>query len=86
MHEPVGLGRFLAVGTGTEKPEAAALCVFDTVIVAREGFGLQPPFGSDTFGVEGKTDNIEVISVVGRFLEHSRIFCFGTGENMKMYI
>lgn len=36
--------------------------------------------------IEGKTDNIEVISVVGRFLEHSRIFCFGTGENMKMYI
>lgn len=37
-------------------------------------------------GIEGKTDNIEVISVVGRFLEHSRIFCFGTDENMKMYI
>lgn len=37
-------------------------------------------------GIEGKTDNIEVISVVGRFLEHCRIFCFGTGENMKMYI
>ena len=37
-------------------------------------------------GIEGKTDNIEVINVVGRFLEHSRIFCFGTGEDMKMYI
>ena len=37
-------------------------------------------------GIKGKTDNIEIISVVGRFLEHSRIFCFGTGENMKMYI
>mgnify|MGYP000497200820 FL=1 len=37
-------------------------------------------------GIEGKTDNIEVISVVGRFLEHLVFFCFGTGENMKMYI
>ena len=37
-------------------------------------------------GIKGKTDNIEIISVVGRFLEHSRIFCFGTGEDMKMYI
>lgn len=37
-------------------------------------------------GIKDKTDNIEVISVVGRFLEHSRIFCFGTGDNMKMYI
>ena len=36
--------------------------------------------------VEGYTDNITIISVVGRFLEHSRIYRFGTGEEEKIYI
>ena len=37
-------------------------------------------------GVVGETDNIRIISVVGRFLEHSRIYIFGEGAETKHYI
>ena len=37
-------------------------------------------------GVKGYTENLHVTSIVGRYLEHPRIFLFGTGADQKIYI
>ncbi|MFB6157685.1 MAG: polyphosphate kinase 1 [Haloferacaceae archaeon] len=80
-----GAGRIVAKINALEDPDLiaelyrASMAGVDIDLVVRDVCRLRP-------GLEGVSETVDVYSVVGRFLEHSRVFYFGNGGDPEYYV
>ncbi len=87
------LRRYTQIGTGNYNETTSKLYTDFSLMTAAPGIGEDAALFFRNMGIcclvpgiPGETENIEVRSIVGRYLEHSRIYVFGKGSTEKMYI
>ncbi len=85
VHKEHGNGRLIFKMNALTDPDMVRLLYrasqagIDIDLIIRGMCSLRP-------GISGVSENIRVRSLVGRFLEHSRVYCFGNNENTEIYL